>query len=368
MKISLAIPVFGQENFLPSAMDSILLQQDNVKLAVMDATSNDSVQEVLNRYTDLFSYHRHGPDAGQTAAIQEGWDNVDGDVVAWLCADDYYFPDTIKVVKKIFLEQPEIDVVYGDSVFVDETNRFLGYFPAINQDISVITKENFISQPSCFVRREAFDKIGGQLNEKLHYIMDWDFWTRLYQSGAKFYYVNKPLSVVRMYEGTKTSSRSWRRFFEISRHLFLNTTPQKALRSMVGFYLQDLLNNHPKGFERIIFKFYELYQSHNNTNLILGDSNSLFNYGFSNKNNVVSQQIDIYLPWYDVSLPTKVLVNCDLDTAPTAYLNGRQLLVDEETNYLYPLAGGDNSTHILHLQLTSTVDSLWHLYDVKFIN
>lgn len=368
MKISLAIPVFRQENFLPSAMESILVQQENVQLAVMDATPDDSVQEVLNHYRDLLSYHRHGPDAGQTDAIQEGWDNTDGDIVAWLCADDYYFPYTIEVVKKIFIDHPEVDVVYGDSVFVDETDRFLGYFPAINQDISAITKECCICQPSCFVRRTAFDKIGGRLNENLHYIMDWDLWTRLYQSGATFNYVNKPLSVVRMYEGTKTSSRSWRRFFEISRHLFLNATPRQAVRSMVGFYYQDLLNYHGNGFEMFIFKFLKSYQTYKNSNLDSGNSNSYFNYGFSNKNNIVCQQIDIYLPWYDVCLPRKVLVNCDLDSAPTAYLNGNQLLADEATNYLYPLAEGDNSTQILHLQLTSTVDSLWHLYDVKFIN
>jgi glycosyltransferase involved in cell wall biosynthesis len=367
MKISLAIPIFRQESFLPSAMESVFVQQKNIQLAVMDATPDDSVQVVLERYRDLLSYHRHGADSGQTAAIQEGWDNTDGDVIAWLCADDYYFPYTIELVKKIFIEHPEIDVVYGDSVFVDETNRFLGYFPAINQSISAITKECCVSQPSCFVRRAAFDQIGGRLNEKLHYIMDWDLWTRLYHSGAKFYYLNKPLSVVRMYEGTKTSSRSWRRFFEISRHLFLNATPLQAVRSMVGFYYQDLLSCRGNSFEMLILKFLNLYQTYKSRNLDSENSNSYFNYGFSNKNNIVCQQIDIYLPWYDVCPPKKVLVNCDLDSAPTAYFNGKQLLVDEGTNYLYPSTDVDNSTQILHLQLTSTVDCLWHLYDVKFM-
>jgi hypothetical protein len=271
-------------------------------------------------------------------------------------------------VKAIFIEHPEIDVVYGDSVLVDGTDRFLGYFPAINQDISAITKECCISQPSCFVRRTAFDRIGGRLNENLHYIMDWDLWTRLYHSGAKFYYLNKPLSVVRMYEGTKTSSRSWRRFFEITRHLFLNATPWQAVRSMVGFYYQDLLNCRGNGFEILILKFLNLYRNYKSRNLDFDNTISYFNYGFSNKENIVCRQIDIYLPWYDVGLPVKVLVNCDLDSAPTAYFNGNQLLVDEGTNYLYSLTGGHDSTHILHLQLTSTVDSLWHLYDVKFIN
>ena len=366
MKISLAIPVYQQSNFLPFALESIRVQYADIKLALMDATPDDSVQKVLENYRDLLSYHRYGPDAGQTSAIQEGWDNTDGEIIAWLCADDYYFPYVIDEVRKIFIDQPDVDVVYGDSVFVDEFNRFLGYFPAIKRDISFITRECCISQPSCFVRRTAFEKIGGHLNTKLHYIMDWDLWVRLYHSRANFYYLNKPLSVVRMYEGTKTSSRSWQRFFEISHHLFLNTNPFSAVRSLIGFYYQNLLISQGKGFNELILKLLNFCRNQKRCYFDSANVSNCFNYGLSDKNNVVATQVNVYLPWYSDSLPNRLCVNCDLDIEPIAYLNGVQLQAETGSKYCYTITDANITTHLLHVKLSSKTNSIWHLHNVKF--
>jgi glycosyltransferase involved in cell wall biosynthesis len=126
---SLALPVRYHANFLPFALESVRAQCADIQVAVMDATPDQSVQKVLERYGDLLSYRRHGPDAGQASAIQEGWDHTDGDIVAWLCADDYYFPNALEAVESVFIGHPEVDVVYGDAVFVDEADQFIGYFP-----------------------------------------------------------------------------------------------------------------------------------------------------------------------------------------------------------------------------------------------
>lgn len=83
---SIAIPVFGQAHFLPAALSSVLAQTSRYQLAVMDATPDFSVQTVLKDYSKILCYQRHGPDSGQSVAIQEGWNHTDGDIVAWLCA------------------------------------------------------------------------------------------------------------------------------------------------------------------------------------------------------------------------------------------------------------------------------------------
>jgi hypothetical protein len=92
----------------------------------------------------------------------------------------------------IFIRHPEADVVYGDAVFVDDSDQFIGYFPIGHFGTSSIEREDFICQPSCFVRRSALAKIG-RLNPDLHYIMDWDVWTRLYRAGAKFHYLEQAI-------------------------------------------------------------------------------------------------------------------------------------------------------------------------------
>jgi glycosyltransferase involved in cell wall biosynthesis len=367
MKISVAIPIYQQADLLPYALKSIKTQNINIQLALMDATPDDSVEKSLEDYRDLLSYHRHDNDSGQTSAIQEGWDNTDGDIIAWLCADDYYFPNTISIIEEIFSENPNLDVVYGDTIFVDEYNRFLGYFPSIKKNMKYIKQECCISQPSCFVRRTAFEKINGKLNENLHYIMDWDLWTRLYDSDANFHYVNKPLSVVRMYENTKTSSRSWRRFFEISRHLFSNTNPINATRSLLGFHYQNLLISKPTNLiDKLTLKTIRFYQSkkeHYSKNSNLTE----LNYGFANKDNLVAPDVDIYFPWYEDSPPTRIIVDSDLDIAPIAYLNGIKLHISDEKKFCYGLPNMDISKHLLHIKLSSVEKKLWHLYSVQFL-
>jgi glycosyltransferase involved in cell wall biosynthesis len=44
VKFSIAIPIYQQANFLPSALESIRVQALDVQLAVVDATPDDSVQ------------------------------------------------------------------------------------------------------------------------------------------------------------------------------------------------------------------------------------------------------------------------------------------------------------------------------------
>ncbi|HVS26521.1 MAG TPA: glycosyltransferase [Burkholderiales bacterium] len=365
MQFSIAIPVYRQANFLPSALESIRVQARDVQLAVIDATPDDSVQKVLENYRDLLSYRRHGHDAGQTPAIQEGWDNTDGEIVAWLCADDYYFPDTLDAVKRVFLSRPDVDVVYGDSVFVDEVGHFLGYFPGIDSDISSISKGCCISQPSCFVRRTALEAIG-RLDSELHYIMDWDLWTRLYRSGAKFHYLNKPLSVVRIYEGTKTSSRSWRRFFEIGRHLWLNATPTATVKSLIGFYYQDLLSGQVTGFERFLLKALDFYRHQKRQFQNPSGLSRRFNYGLSPYGNEVDCHVDVFLPWYNQLPPAVIWVRCDLETAPEVHLDGLRLSVKPGTRFCYEIPAIDLSSYLLHLQLSSSADKVWHLHAVEF--
>jgi len=364
VKFSIAIPVCRQANYLPSALESIRVQAQDVQLAVMDATPDDSVQKVLENYIDLLSYHRRGRDAGQASAIQEGWDNTDGEILAWLCADDYYFPDTLDAVKQVFISRPDVDVVYGDSIFVDDLDHFLKYFPAIDSDISAITKGCCISQPSCFVRRTALEAIGS-LNPELHYIMDWDLWTRLYKAGAIFYYLRKPLAAVRMYQGTKTSSRSWKRFFEIGRHLWLNATLPTTIHSLVAFYGEDLTSCQVAGFERILLKVLEFYRHQKRRFLNPDLINNRVNYGLSPYRNEVKNLVHVYLPWYHQVSPALICVRCDLETTPEVHLNGLRLPVIFDTSFCYEVPPIDVSSHVLHIQVSSPVNRLWHLHSVE---
>lgn len=364
MLFSIAIPVSGQADLLPTALASIEVQSARFELAVMDATPDTSVQDVLAAYPRNLAYRRHGPDAGQAAAIQEGWEMTGGDVLCWLCADDYYFPDALQVAGRIFESEPDVDVVYGDSVFVDRDGNFLGYHPEVSADISAILRGCCISQPSCFVRRSAVEQAGG-LNTKLHYVMDWNLWSRLYKAGAKFRYLPRPLSAVRMYPETKTASRSKARYTEINHQLSLNTDTLNRLRALAGFYHYDLASGHSTFGERALFNVLEGLQiARKILPGRLGKEGKRI-YGIECYSNRVRGECEVHLPVYGRSGPIRISVDCQDAPALEIFSDGTPLQTSAAPS------GDDGYTHmadcctpeagVLRLTLRSRTDRPWTL-------
>jgi glycosyltransferase involved in cell wall biosynthesis len=299
---AIAIPNLNQSHFLSTALESLRCQSTAFNLAVMDGGSTDNFKAVVTGYQDIITFLRSASDSGQTTAIKEGKEAVDGDIVAWLNADDYYLPQTLDKVRKCFETDPDLDVVYGDAVHVTPDGRFLSYFPVIQQfNAHDLTRTCFICQPACFVRRDAYERAGG-LDAKLHYTMDWDLWCRLSASGAKFHYLHEVLAAVRYYPGTKTLSGDLGRYQEIWR---IEKKYGRRLfpRSWAGAYLYDLGFIETKSrFQKIAFS--ALNNMRRIKRKILFKNNRSSNkiktiYGFYPLDTLVDDCGVIHLPWYD---------------------------------------------------------------------
>jgi GT2 family glycosyltransferase len=72
--------------------------------------------------------------------------------------------------------------------------------------------QNFISAPATFVRREAFDIVGG-FDERFRYSMDYDVWLRLARRSRPVV-IDAPLACFRMAEGSLSMSGFKRQFVE----------------------------------------------------------------------------------------------------------------------------------------------------------
>jgi glycosyltransferase involved in cell wall biosynthesis len=299
LTFAIVIPNFNQSRFLPTAFESLKHQSVPFNLAVMDGGSSDGFNKVVEGYSDIITFLISAPDEGQAAAIREGKDRIAGDVVAWLNADDYYFPGALDKVAECFEKDPELDVVYGNAIHATPEGFFLSYFPPI-QEFSArdLTRSCFICQPACFVRRRTYDMVGG-IDPSLHYTMDWDLWCRLSRSGAKFHYLGEPLAAVRYYTDTKTLSGDRDRYLEIWR--IERKYGRRLLPfSWLGFYFFDLSFKAKKtvaekiafdglGFLRRLKK--RLRYSTNEVNRTI--------YGLRRWEPLVEGRCVIHLPWYD---------------------------------------------------------------------
>jgi len=334
--ISIAIPVYGQQQFIATALESVRCQSVSYEVAVMDATPDDSVQMILDQYAEIIAYSRHGKDDGQSSAIQEGWDNTSGEIVAWLCADDYYFPNTLELVNDFFDSHTEVDVVYGDSMFVDASSHFKMYFPAIENDASCLPVRDCIAQPSCFVRRKALESVGG-LDVTMHYIMDWNLWIRLYRSGAKFHHMEKCLSVTRVYPETKTNGMSYDRYCEVNHQLKQGASFSRRVRGLLGMFYCDLAENKKNFASDVVFSLltWGVYAESK-----IFRTKAKYKYGLELWTNKIIDTCEINQPWYHSKSPKVVSLTVLPNVEVTLSVNGHQVMcnhLDKDAAQLFTI-------------------------------
>lgn len=213
-EFAFSVPVGSWHPFLAAGLASLKAQGPGIAVALLDASGDPRVRALADGHDDWLSYRRHGPDGGQSDAIIEGWNNLPGDWLGWLNADDILMPGALDRVRARLVEAPDLDVICGHSSIIDETGAMTGYHFNVEPPGPHLLQAGIISQPSCFFRRAVCEGVGG-VNADLHYTMDWDLWIRMYEAGAKFDFVEAAMSMVLWGEDTKTASLHKRRRREL---------------------------------------------------------------------------------------------------------------------------------------------------------
>jgi glycosyltransferase involved in cell wall biosynthesis len=211
-------PSHNQARYLEAALQSVLSQShENVEYIVIDGGSSDDSRGILQRYSDRLAYWVSEPDGGQAAAINKGLRRAHGVVWAWLNSDDVYAPAALARAARFLAEHDEIDIVYGDVRFVDETGRELGTMSAWDFDPKLqMCATNLVLQPACFFRRAIFENVGG-LDETLHFALDYDLWVRMVIAGARFAHVSEVWADYRLHPESKTEAQAGRFGAEVRR-------------------------------------------------------------------------------------------------------------------------------------------------------
>lgn len=204
--ITVITPSYNQANYLGSAVQSVLSQDyPRVEYLVVDGGSTDDTLAVLRGFGENLRWISE-PDQGQSAAINKGWRQTQGEIVAWLNSDDLLYPDALHRVAEVFVENNNVDILYGDCDYIDSENRVLRPYPTQPFDFKQLVSYaiNYIPQPATFMRRRLLDSVG-YLDENLHYTMDFDCWLRA-GIGCKFAYLPARLAMLRVHEEAKSSA------------------------------------------------------------------------------------------------------------------------------------------------------------------
>ena len=202
--VSIITPSFNQGRFIRATIDSVLGQDyPHIEYVVMDGGSTDNTVSILKEYGHRLRWVSE-KDKGQTDAINKGLRVTSGTIVGYLNSDDLYLPHAIRRAVDTFLENPDVDFVYGDFHAIDENGRLINKIKTIPFDRDILLYDaNFICQPASFYRRRLIDEIG-YFDENLHYLMDYEFFLRAAKRRVKFHMIAAYLSAIRYHGQCKT--------------------------------------------------------------------------------------------------------------------------------------------------------------------
>ena len=205
--VSIITPSFNQARYLEQTIQSVLEQDyPSIEYIVVDGASTDGSVDVIEKYANKLAWWVSEKDSGQADAINKGFLRATGEIVAWLNSDDYYLPGAISAAVKAFEENPDVLLVYGNMLAVDERgNSFnaLHYKQLTLQDLLCF---QIIGQPAVFFRREVLSK-AGMLDPTFHFLLDHHLWIRIAQHG-RILHVDQTWAAARYHAEAKNRAKA----------------------------------------------------------------------------------------------------------------------------------------------------------------
>jgi glycosyltransferase involved in cell wall biosynthesis len=142
---------------------------------VCDGSSTDGTLQVLSNHSGLQWISE--PDSGQSEGFNKGVAMAKGDWICWLNADDELAPRAFVSFFKTLIKNPDADVIYGHTTFIDENSQPLWTSYQLPYRRCLIANNVYVPPTSgTFFRRELLVK--EPLDASYHYVMDVEWFLR----------------------------------------------------------------------------------------------------------------------------------------------------------------------------------------------
>jgi GT2 family glycosyltransferase len=207
-RMSIVTPSFQQGRYLERTIFSVVNQQyPELEYVVQDGGSTDGTVDVLQRFDGELTGWVSEPDGGQADAINRGFGRTTGEIMAWLNSDDLLLPGALAYVARYFASHPDVDVVYGNRMLIDENDGEIGVWVLPKHDDLMLTNIDYVPQETLFWRRRIWESAGGRIDPDFHYALDWDLLLRFRDAGAKIVRLPRFLGAFRVHDEQKTTAQ-----------------------------------------------------------------------------------------------------------------------------------------------------------------
>ncbi len=233
---SIVIPAFNAAIFINRALDSVAKQTfNNYEFVIINDGSTDSTEAKIQ---DFFFYHNNlswklinQKNKGIGGARNAGINSAIGEYVAFLDADDVWYPQKLSLIAEYLSDNPDVDFICHDEVWIQNgTNRGRFSYGPYNKYKELLFKGNCISTSASIVRRHKLLEVG-LFSENLEFngVEDYELWLRLSKT-CRIEYLHQVLGEYHIHGTGITSNipKHVRNSLNVIEHHF-NLWPQKDL-------------------------------------------------------------------------------------------------------------------------------------------
>jgi teichuronic acid biosynthesis glycosyltransferase TuaG len=188
---SIVIPTFNRAHVIDRAIRSVLDQTfQDFELIVVDDGSSDATEQVVTSFSARrIHYVPKKASGGPAGPRNEGIRRAQGEWIAFLDSDDYWFPEKLDVIAEVIHHQ-QVDFVSHYQAVVSMAGATIGVMgPRLDAKLTyggLLCTENTLATSSVAVRRAFLEKHDLFFSEEYQYraIEDFDLWLRILRSGA----------------------------------------------------------------------------------------------------------------------------------------------------------------------------------------
>jgi glycosyltransferase involved in cell wall biosynthesis len=127
MKLSIITITYNAEAVLERTLQSVAVQTcRDFEYLIVDGKSKDATLTLVEAYQQIVSRCISEPDKGIYDAMNKGLREAKGDYVWFMNAGDQIYDENVVAAILQRIEQTNADVLYGDTLLVDDQNNAIG--------------------------------------------------------------------------------------------------------------------------------------------------------------------------------------------------------------------------------------------------
>jgi glycosyltransferase involved in cell wall biosynthesis len=213
-KISVIIPLYNKGFIISETLDSVLAQTfADFEVVIVNDGSTDNSFEIVSQFSDKRIKLFQQQNKGAAAARNLGIEKATGELIAFLDADDYWYPNHLEELYQLYIDFPNCGI-YCNRYQIKTTSKHFQkpIFNGIDKYYRGIVSNYFYSNKpfritwtsAIMIKKSTLQKFGG-FNENVSNGQDLELWTKIgilspiavSNKSTALYYFNTPNSLTK---------------------------------------------------------------------------------------------------------------------------------------------------------------------------